>query len=85
MTDHYTKVGIKAVHFPIHGFNKIDLTQKLPAAAEILKNLIEEGRNVYVHCTAGMGRAPAIVLFYLSMVGINNVETELSRKTFSSC
>ena len=26
MTDYYTKVGIKAVHFPIHDFNEIDLT-----------------------------------------------------------
>jgi protein-tyrosine phosphatase len=25
----------------------------------------EDGLNVYVHCTAGMGRAPAIVVTYL--------------------
>ncbi len=67
MTDYYTKLGIKAVHFPIHDFNEVDLTAKLPAASEILKNLIDEGRNVYVHCTAGMGRAPATVLVYLCM------------------
>lgn len=67
MTDHYKKVGIKAVHFPIHDFNEIDLTEKLPAASEILRNLIEEGSHVYVHCTAGMGRAPATVLVYLCM------------------
>ncbi len=27
----------------------------------------EEGLKVYVHCTAGMGRAPAIVLVYLCL------------------
>ena len=27
----------------------------------------EEGLDVYVHCTAGMGRAPAIVVTYLCL------------------
>lgn len=27
--------------------------------------ILEEDLNVYVHCTAGMGRAPAVVLVYL--------------------
>jgi len=27
----------------------------------------EQGKAVYVHCTAGMGRAPASVLVYLCL------------------
>ena len=29
--------------------------------------LNDKGLKVYVHCTAGMGRAPAIVLVYLCL------------------
>ena len=62
----YADRGIKPVHFPIHDFNEGDLTSKLFDAAKTLHQMIDvEGLNVYVHCTAGMGRAPASVLVYL--------------------
>jgi protein-tyrosine phosphatase len=32
-----------------------------------LNRMIVQGRKVYVHCTAGMGRAPAVVLVYLCL------------------
>jgi protein-tyrosine phosphatase len=56
------------VHFPIHDFNEGDLSSKLFEGAKIINELInKEGLNVYVHCTAGMGRAPAAVLVYLCL------------------
>jgi len=55
------------VHFPIHDFNAEDLEEKLHGAALALKNLRDQGRSVYVHCTAGMGRAPATVVVYLCL------------------
>lgn len=41
---------------------------KLHGAAQVLNRMInEQGLHVYVHCTAGMGRAPAAVLVYLCL------------------
>lgn len=42
-----------------------DLEKKIRGGANILNVLIAEGRTVYVHCTAGMSRAPSMVLGYL--------------------
>lgn len=40
----------------------------MKGGADVLNKLInEDGRDVYVHCTAGMGRAPAVVLCYLCL------------------
>ena len=68
MLEYYEERGITAVHFPIHDFNEDDLTSKLFDAAQILNDMINnKGLEVYVHCTAGMGRAPASVLAYLCL------------------
>jgi protein tyrosine phosphatase len=56
------------VHYPIHDFNEGDLTSKLYDGAKVLNDMINnQGLNVYVHCTAGMGRAPAVVLVYFCL------------------
>ena len=62
---YYSENNIKLVHFPIHDFNHENLVERLPEGAKELNNLLREKRVVYVHCTAGMGRAPAIVVMYL--------------------
>ena len=68
MMKRYKEQGIHAVHFPIVDFNEHDLSSKLFEAAKILNEIINhKGLNVYVHCTAGMGRAPASVLAYLCL------------------
>lgn len=68
MINLYQEKGISAVHFPIHDFNEYDLTSKLFDAAVTLNDMINKrGLVVYVHCTAGMGRAPASVLVYLCL------------------
>lgn len=61
----YTKHGILGINYPIHDFNSEDLAAKLRKGAEIIQRLVKEGKTVYVHCTAGMGRAPANVISYL--------------------
>jgi len=61
----YSRYNIKMTHYPIHDFNSEDLALKVKGAAECLNDLITEGRVVYVHCTAGMGRAPSTVIVYL--------------------
>ena len=68
MASYYKQLGIYFVHFPIIDFNEHDLTSKLFEAAKILHEMIcKKSLKVYVHCTAGMGRAPASVLAYLCL------------------
>lgn len=68
MLELYKEKGINAVHFPITDFNEDDLCSKLLKAAKILNDMINnQNLKVYVHCTAGMGRAPACVLVYLCL------------------
>lgn len=84
MLEYYEEAGIKAVHFPIHDFNEEDLKAKLYRGALVLRELIEDDkRQVYVHCTAGMGRAPAVVLVYLCLFqGMDPDEADLYVKSF---
>jgi hypothetical protein len=68
MLQFYEKRGIEAVHYPIHDFNEEHLTARLFEGAKVLDEMInKKGQGVYVHCTAGMGRAPATVVVYLCL------------------
>ena len=59
------KIGIDLVRYPIEDFDQDDLANKLEGAGKKLKELIDEGKSVYVHCTAGMSRAAATVIIYM--------------------
>jgi len=61
----YAALNIEAVHIPVGDFDHSDLVSKLPYAAQVLDELYGNGKVIYVHCTAGMGRAPATVVYYL--------------------
>lgn len=67
MLEYYSSRDMKAIHFPIKDFNEEELVAHLFEGACQLNQMICEGHKVYVHCTAGMGRAPAIVLAYLCL------------------
>jgi atypical dual specificity phosphatase len=62
------ELGLMMERCPIRDFNVPDMRRRLPAAILMLSNLLVHGHRVYVHCTAGMGRAPTVVLGYLTMV-----------------
>ena len=65
MCKYYEERGITPVHFPIHDFNEQHLTERLMDAAIALNDMVNNKKlKVYVHCTAGMGRAPASVAVY---------------------
>ena len=53
--------------FDINDFDPLDLAEKLIKAAGILKSLIEKYKRVYVHCTAGMGRAASVAVMYMTL------------------
>ena len=59
------KYNINIERYPIEDFSQEELYQKLKGAGDLLNNLIKKGKNVYVHCTAGIGRAPSVVIIYL--------------------
>jgi protein-tyrosine phosphatase len=60
------------------------LRSKIKGGADILNTLINvEGHQVYVHCTAGMGRAPAACLAYLCIYkGMDPDEADLYVKSY---
>ncbi|HEY9868854.1 MAG TPA: dual specificity protein phosphatase family protein [Candidatus Obscuribacterales bacterium] len=65
MQAHYDRHGIEVRRVPVRDFDPIDLKRKLAACVDTLSELIESGHKVYVHCTAGCGRSPTVVVAYL--------------------
>jgi atypical dual specificity phosphatase len=53
---------------PIRDFDIPDMRRHLPTAVSGLARLLSQGHRTYVHCTAGLGRAPLTVLGYLTLV-----------------
>jgi protein-tyrosine phosphatase len=47
-------------------FDAFDLRLRLPAVVSKLHKLVNcNGGVTYIHCTAGLGRAPAVALAYM--------------------
>ncbi|GLI59461.1 hypothetical protein VaNZ11_001341 [Volvox africanus] len=57
---------IKHVRFPIRDFDPFDLRRKLPkAVTRLAREHNPSNGTIYIHCTAGLGRAPATALAYM--------------------
>lgn len=61
----YQYNDISVQRFPIIDFDESDLAKNLAAPIKALDSLLAVGHTVYVHCNAGVCRAPATVLGYL--------------------
>ena len=67
----YDAAGIELRHVPIEDFDGSSLAARVKYAGHAVHELSEkakrEGREpkIYIHCTAGMGRAPATACIYL--------------------
>ncbi|XP_021713657.1 phosphoglucan phosphatase LSF2, chloroplastic-like [Chenopodium quinoa] len=60
------QVGICHMRKPAKDFDPDSLRTMLPRAVSSLEWAISEGKGrVYVHCTAGLGRAPAVAITYM--------------------
>jgi atypical dual specificity phosphatase len=59
------KAGLRMVRVPIRDFDVEDSRRQLPKAVAALAGLRQTCNRVYVHCTAGLGRAPVTVIAYL--------------------
>jgi protein-tyrosine phosphatase len=68
LENHYRKLAIDVRRVPVRDFDRDDLRGKLPDGVAALRELLEEGHTVYVHCTAGMGRSPSVVVAYLHWI-----------------
>jgi len=61
--------GIKLVHTPIQDGSADDMANRLGAALHDLAVLIEGRERVYLHCNAGLNRAPTLAIAYLRAHG----------------
>jgi protein-tyrosine phosphatase len=61
----YKELHMQVIRYPIPDFDGDALERLLPDAVRALNSAVKDGSVVYVHCTAGMGRAPAVVVAYL--------------------
>lgn len=60
---------IEHIRAEIRDFDGFDLRMRLPAVLSILYKAVNRNGGVtYIHCTAGMGRAPAVALAYMYWV-----------------
>lgn len=68
------KHGLTMARTPMTDFNPKDQAKRLPNALRALHSLLEAGHTVYVHCTAGINRAPLSVV--AKMAFIDGVEDD---------
>ncbi|KAL6905754.1 hypothetical protein ACP4OV_003355 [Aristida adscensionis] len=60
------QVGIQHIRRPAVDFDPNSLRSQLPKAVSALEWAISQCKGrVYVHCTAGLGRAPAVAIAYM--------------------
>ncbi len=69
-------LGLTMARVPLRDFDPDDQRHGLPAAVHSLHHLLSQGHRVYVHCTAGINRAPLVVAAYLMLIeGLDLEET----------
>ena len=81
MERYYREMEIAVYRFGILDYDDDDLLEKLPGAVDLLAEIISDKHQVYVHCTAGKQRSPAIVAGYLAWPGHRGLEWAMKRVT----
>jgi len=80
------EAGVEVRRVPVRDFDVDDLCRKLPAAVEALDELLRKGHTVYVHCSAGINRAPSTVVAYLHWIRGWDLDEAVRRvKTCREC
>jgi hypothetical protein len=62
----YKERSILCMRYPIVDFSPNGLENRLEGAVDMLDQLLGNDHRVYVHCTAGVCRAPAVVIGHLA-------------------
>lgn len=74
-----SQLGLAFARCPIRDFDIEDMRRQLPQAISTLARFQAAGHRTYVHCTAGLGRAPLTVLGFLTLVEGWNPERAIRR------
>ncbi len=61
--------GIVYARTPIHDGSADDVARRLAVALTDLRALVADARRVYLHCNAGLNRAPTLAIAYLRAHG----------------
>ncbi len=65
LRDEYARHGIKLVRTPIPDGSADHVAIHLQRALSDLKQLIDGGHRVYLHCNAGLNRAPTLAIAFM--------------------
>lgn len=71
-------LGVRRISCPLKDFDPTSLRRKLATAASIVSTERREGRRVYLHCTAGLGRAPAVAIATMWWEGVREARCDPS-------
>ncbi|GAB4819964.1 hypothetical protein N2152v2_007010 [Parachlorella kessleri] len=69
LLDRAQQRDVKLLRTPARDFDPHSLRAMLPAAVAALERAKQSGGKVYVHCTAGLGRSPAVAIASLYWFG----------------
>jgi protein-tyrosine phosphatase len=61
----YSQREMEFCRFEINDFDPVDMAKKLVEPIKYLIEQVEKNRTIFVHCNAGICRAPSTVLGYL--------------------
>jgi protein-tyrosine phosphatase len=74
----YAHSGIRFFHIPIADGDGDELRRRLDDAVGLLAELIGAGERVYLHCNAGLNRAPTVAIAYLHVYGGHSLDAACS-------
>jgi protein-tyrosine phosphatase len=64
----YRRAGLRFDRIEIPDGDAVVLAERLDEAVALLEELLGAGQSVYLHCNAGLNRAPTIAIAYLHAV-----------------
>lgn len=64
LESHYSACSVRLCRMPMKEEQAV-IREKVCACVEALDGLMAAGHTVYLHCTAGIGRAPTVAIGYL--------------------
>jgi protein-tyrosine phosphatase len=67
LADSYVREGITMVRLPVPDGSAGHLARALETAVRQVQHLIEAGQRVYLHCNAGINRAPTVAIAFIHL------------------
>lgn len=74
----YEALGIEVHRSEIEGDWPAAIIVLMRLAMKLVRQLIQDGHSVYLHCTAGVNRSPTVALMYLNLIEAIPVEEALA-------